>query len=105
MLSLKFATPGLRTVLTSPSVPLSVRYCPLTAPMSIWSLILVGKGPPRKSCTGHIGGIFKKDQILGTLSRRACMKRLMDVSEAREIRKDRNLWKSVVSAYPSGKQA
>ncbi|GBP11772.1 Negative elongation factor D [Eumeta japonica] len=31
------------------------------------------------------------------------MKRLMDVSEARE--KDRTTWKSMVSAYPSGKQA
>ncbi|GBP26514.1 hypothetical protein EVAR_86016_1 [Eumeta japonica] len=32
------------------------------------------------------------------------MKRLMDVSEAREIRKHRTMWKSIVSAYTSGKQ-
>ncbi|GBP40334.1 hypothetical protein EVAR_86480_1 [Eumeta japonica] len=33
------------------------------------------------------------------------MKRLMDVSEAREICKNRSMWKSIVSVYPSGKQA
>ncbi|GBP69036.1 hypothetical protein EVAR_39236_1 [Eumeta japonica] len=31
------------------------------------------------------------------------MKRLIDVSEAREIRKDRTMCKSIVSVYPSGK--
>ncbi|GBP33562.1 hypothetical protein EVAR_28717_1 [Eumeta japonica] len=31
------------------------------------------------------------------------MRRLVDVSEAREMCKDRTKWKSTVSAYPSGK--
>ncbi|GBP88216.1 hypothetical protein EVAR_89871_1 [Eumeta japonica] len=51
----------------------------------------------------HMGGILKKGQILSTRNRRACIKRLMDVSEAREICKDRTIWKPMVSAYPYGK--
>ncbi|GBP57347.1 hypothetical protein EVAR_27376_1 [Eumeta japonica] len=35
----------------------------------------------------------------------ACMKRFLDVSEARDICKDRTVSKSLVSAYPSRKQA
>ncbi|GBP86589.1 hypothetical protein EVAR_52495_1 [Eumeta japonica] len=54
----------------------------------------VGKGRPRKSYAGHIGGVFKKGQILSTPNRRACMKRLTDVSERKEICKDRTVWKS-----------
>ncbi|GBP77845.1 Microspherule protein 1 [Eumeta japonica] len=52
----------------------------------------VRKGRPRKSYADHIGGIIKNGQILST--RGACMKRLMDVSEAREICKDHTMWKS-----------
>ncbi|GBP79061.1 hypothetical protein EVAR_58729_1 [Eumeta japonica] len=63
----------------------------------------VDKGCPRKFYANHIGGILKKGQSLSTRNRRACMKRLMDVSEAREACKDRTMRKSVVFVYPSRK--
>ncbi|GBP27574.1 hypothetical protein EVAR_18769_1 [Eumeta japonica] len=62
----------------------------------------VGKGRP-KSYADYIGGTLKKGQILSTRNRRACMKRLMDVSETREICEDRTIWKSIITFYPSGK--
>ncbi|GBP42906.1 hypothetical protein EVAR_87285_1 [Eumeta japonica] len=64
----------------------------------------IGKSRPRKSYADQIGGILKKGQILSILNRRTCMKRLMDFSEASEIYEDRTTWKSIFSAYPSGKQ-
>ncbi|GBP35066.1 hypothetical protein EVAR_75269_1 [Eumeta japonica] len=45
----------------------------------------IGKSQPRKFYAAHIVGILKKDQILSARNRRACIERLMDVSEAREI--------------------
>ncbi|GBP00245.1 hypothetical protein EVAR_861_1 [Eumeta japonica] len=39
-------------------------------------------------------------QILSTCNQQVCKKRLMDVSEARKICKDRTMRKSVVSVYP-----
>ncbi|GBP10969.1 hypothetical protein EVAR_5525_1 [Eumeta japonica] len=63
------------------------------------------KGRPRKWYADQIGGILKKGQILSTRIRRACMKRSMDVSEAREICKHCTMWKCIVSAYASGRWA
>ncbi|GBP56636.1 hypothetical protein EVAR_33268_1 [Eumeta japonica] len=61
----------------------------------------VGKYRPIKSYADHIGGVLKKGQIRSINNRRARMKRLVDVSEARQICKGRAVWKSVVSAYPT----
>ncbi|GBP34263.1 hypothetical protein EVAR_13401_1 [Eumeta japonica] len=63
----------------------------------------VGKGRPRKPYAVHISGILKKGQILSTRNRRAYIKRMVDVSEAREICKDRTMSKSIVVFYPLGK--
>ncbi|GBP67726.1 hypothetical protein EVAR_40497_1 [Eumeta japonica] len=54
---------------------------------------------PVQTVSGHIK---KNGQSLSSRNRRACMKRLMDVSEARQICKDRTIRQSIVSAYPSG---
>ncbi|GBP68658.1 hypothetical protein EVAR_47664_1 [Eumeta japonica] len=55
---------------------------PLTSPNDVM------KRPTRKILCRQYGDILKVGQILNTQNRRACMKRLRDVSEAREICKD-----------------
>ncbi|GBP69818.1 hypothetical protein EVAR_51983_1 [Eumeta japonica] len=48
----------------------------------------------KKSYADHGGGILKKSPNLSVRKRQTCMKRLMDVSEAREICKERTMWNS-----------
>ncbi|GBP86418.1 hypothetical protein EVAR_61117_1 [Eumeta japonica] len=61
----------------------------------------VGKGRLKKSYAKQFTGIIKKGQVLSTQKRRACMRLLMDISEARDVSKDRTMWKSGVSTFPS----
>ena len=53
----------------------------------------------------QIGDVLKKGRVLSTLNRQVCMKRLMDVEEAKVVSQDRSKWKDVISAYPSRKKA
>ena len=50
-----------------------------------------------------IGDVLHKGQVRSTLNRRACMTRCMNVDEAKEVCKGRSMWRSIVSAYPHGK--
>ncbi|GBP68660.1 hypothetical protein EVAR_47666_1 [Eumeta japonica] len=60
----------------------------------------VGKGCLRKSYADHVDDISKKGQKLSIRNRRACMKRLMDGSEARQLCKDHTFWKSISLCLP-----
>jgi hypothetical protein len=43
--------------------------------------------------------------VWSTRNRRAYMRNLMTVEEAKGVCKDRRKWKEVISAYPKGKRA
>ncbi|GBP89163.1 Dynein assembly factor 1, axonemal homolog [Eumeta japonica] len=53
----------------------------------------------------HMGGILKEGPNFKDPKPTSLYEKMMDVSEAKEICKDRIVSKSIVSTYPSGKQA
>jgi hypothetical protein len=64
-----------------------------------------GRGRPRQTILDQIAEVLEKDQVKSTRNRRACMRNLMTVEEAKGVCKNRSKWKEVVPAYPKGKRA
>jgi hypothetical protein len=60
---------------------------------------------PRRTFLDQIGEVLEKDRVKSTRNRRACMRNLKEVEEAKGVCKDRTKWKKVISAYPKGKRA
>ena len=59
------------------------------------------RGRPRVSWLDHVDQILKEGNVRSTRNRRACMRNGMNVNEAKEVCRDRETWRSVLSAYPS----
>ena len=64
-----------------------------------------GRGSPRLTFENTISMILKEGHVKSTRTpRRACMKRLMTVDEAKEVCRGRSVW-SVLSDYPARDEA
>ena len=60
-----------------------------------------GRGRPRLTFENTVSKKLEEGHVKSIrTSRRACVKRLMTVDEAKEICRDRSVWRSVLSDYP-----
>ena len=58
------------------------------------------RGRPRMRWIDHLETILRDGKVPSTRRKRACMKNVMNVCEAKSVCKDRSVWRSVLSAYP-----
>ena len=59
-----------------------------------------GRRRPRLTFENGVSKVLKKSHVKGMrISRRACMKRLMTVDEAKKIFRNRSVWRSILSDY------
>ena len=55
------------------------------------------RGRPVSKWIDMIDGLLRVREILSGQNKRACMKRVMNVEEAKEVCKDRNLWRKLIA--------
>ena len=64
-----------------------------------------GRGRPRLAFENTVSKIQEGHVKSMRTPRRACIKRLMTVDEAKEICRNRSVWRSVLSDYPARDKA
>ena len=65
-----------------------------------------GMGRPRLTFENTVSKILEKNHVKSMRApRRACMKRLMTMDEAKEACRDRSVWRSVLSDYSARDKA
>ena len=65
-----------------------------------------GRGRSRMTFENSVSKILEEGHVKSMkIPRRACMKRLMTVDEAKEMCRDRSVWRPVLSDYPARDRA